>query len=106
MTPQTLDGRLGTSITLDVCLPCQVLWFDTFENLKLAPAAVLTLFRLIGEQTGPPRKPIAVNPACPRCGSRLALTHDQQRNTHFQYKRCPHEHGRLSTFVDWLKTEN
>ena len=44
MTAQTLDGHLGTLVTIDLCVPCQMFWFDTRESLKLAPGAVLKLF--------------------------------------------------------------
>ncbi len=43
---------------------------------------------------------------CPRCQARLVPTHDLQRNTRFQYLRCPQEHGRLTTFYDFLREKN
>jgi Zn-finger nucleic acid-binding protein len=106
MTTQILQGRLGTTVTIDLCLPCQVFWFDTFENLRLSPAAVLKLFHIIGEQSSAPRAATAANPVCPRCGAKLLPTHDQQHNTRFQYLRCPRDHGRLTTFVDFLREKD
>ena len=106
MTRETLAGHLGTPIIIDLCLPCQVLWFDTHESLQLSPGAVLKLFRVIGEQALAPRPPAAHDPLCPRCGIRLVLTHDQQRNTKFQYLRCPWDHGRLIAFVDFLREKD
>lgn len=43
---------------------------------------------------------------CPRCSSQLLVTHDRQRNVGFQYRRCPHGHGRLITFFDFLREKN
>ena len=43
---------------------------------------------------------------CPRCNSRLALTHDLQRTTHFSYYRCDWGHGRLTPFVQFLLEKN
>jgi hypothetical protein len=106
MTAQTLDGHLGTLVTIDLCVPCQMFWFDTRESLKLAPGAVLKLFRIIGEQTLTARPPAARRPACPRCHVRLFLTHDRQRNTGFRYLRCPKDHGRLITFVEFLREKD
>jgi Zn-finger nucleic acid-binding protein len=106
MTPQTLEGHLGTSVTIDVCLPCQVFWFDSGESLKLSPAGVLALFRMIGEHPWTARPADASRPACPRCDVRLFLTHDQQRNTKFEYLRCPKGHGRLTTFMNFLREKN
>lgn len=106
MTEQTLDGHLGTTVSIDLCLPCQVFWFDTQESLRLSPRAVLQLFRVIGERALERRPPAASHPACPRCHLRLALTHDRQRNTPFQYLRCLKEHGRLISFVEFLREKD
>ncbi len=43
---------------------------------------------------------------CPRCATRLALTQDLQRATHFSYYRCPFGHGRLSPFMQFLREKN
>jgi hypothetical protein len=37
---------------------------------------------------------------------RLMPVHDMQRTTRFQYLRCPAHHGRLITFVDFLREKN
>src|SRR5580765_8724244 len=106
MNLEHLDGHQGTSVTIDLCLPCQVFWFDSHESLKLSPGGVLKLFRLIGERALTPRPTVTDEPVCPRCRTRLLPTHDQQRNTRFQYLRCPREHGRLITFVDFLREKD
>lgn len=107
MTPQALDSHLGTPVTIDVCRACQVFWFDARESLRLSPGATLKLFRLIGEcgaSGSPPPAPSAAS--CPRCPSRLQRTHDRQRNTAFQYLKCPKEHGRLTSFMDFLREKD
>ena len=106
MAAETLDGHLGTSVTVDLCLPCQVLWFDTRESLKLSTGGVLKLFRIIGEDALAARVPTTNVPACPHCGTRLLQTHDQQHNTRFEYLRCPRDHGRLITFVEFLREKD
>jgi hypothetical protein len=65
-----------------------VFWFDRHENLRLAPAATLELFGLIGEAAAArqgPKTALAVVLQCPRCRSRLRVTYDRQRNTPFRY---------------------
>src|SRR5262249_30433082 len=42
---------------------------------------------------------------CPRCASRLILTHDMQRSTRFTYWRCD-DHGRLMPFFDFLREKD
>ena len=106
MEPQTLNGYLGRTLEIDLCLACQMFWFDQGESLQLTPGTTLKLFRLIGEQAGAKRGPVAEQPDCPRCGSPLVMTHDKQRNTPFQYWRCDRGHGRLITFFDFLREKN
>jgi hypothetical protein len=106
MTTLSLEGRLGRPVTIDLCPPCQLIWFDRRESLQLSPAATLHLFRLIGEQAGTRRGRLGEALDCPRCGARLKLTHDRQRNTAFQYRRCEARHGRLITFFDFLREKD
>jgi DNA-directed RNA polymerase subunit RPC12/RpoP len=100
-----LEGRLGTTVEMDSCSVCRVIWFDRFEELHLTPASTLKIFKTISEPTAPPI-PLATALRCPRCQSRLLLTHDMQRNTPFQYWRCDSGHGRLITFVDFLREKD
>lgn len=106
MMAHVLAGHHGSEVTLDVCLECQVFWFDAKESLQLTPASTLMLFRLIGEQTTGKRHSLTSTSACPRCGLRLKPVHDIQRATKFTYRRCPREHGRLITFFDFLREKN
>jgi hypothetical protein len=106
MSEEALAGNSGKSITIDMCLPCQVFWFDTHESLQLSPAAILKLFQIIGDQVVVPRPAITGEPLCPHCNLHLVLTHDLQRNTKFQYMRCPWDHGRLITFVEFLREKD
>jgi hypothetical protein len=48
MTDWTLDGRLGTQITVDVCTDCQAFWFDQHKSLQLSPGSTLKLMKFIG----------------------------------------------------------
>jgi hypothetical protein len=106
MTAMTLDARLGRSVAVDLCYPCQAFWFDAYESLQLLPASVLQLFRAIGVQANaaPARWPDST--ACPRCRVLLVLTHDQQRLTKFEYRRCQDGHGRLISFFNFLREKD
>jgi hypothetical protein len=106
MTTPTFESHLGTQVEFDLCPTCQVIWFDHMESLRLAPAAVLKLFRLIGERSQTSPAPITGRLKCPRCDLPLSLTHDRQRNTPFRYWRCAREHGRLITFFDFLREKD
>ncbi|HSG00750.1 MAG TPA: zf-TFIIB domain-containing protein [Vicinamibacterales bacterium] len=106
MTAQELGSHHGRPVTIDICLPCQSMWFDTFESVSLSPASTLALFRLIGEhaEATPQHHTDVVH--CPRCGAAMQKTHDLQRNTRFEYVRCPARHGRLTTFYNFLREKN
>jgi Zn-finger nucleic acid-binding protein len=102
----TFVGQLDRMIEVDLCDPCQSLWFDGRENLQLTPGATLTIFRSIGEHVHKPELQDAELVKCPRCKARLRRTQDLQRATRFQYFRCPNNHGRLITFFDFLKEKD
>jgi hypothetical protein len=106
MVEETLQGKLGRPIGVDLCFACQAFWFDSHESLRIAPAATLKLFRIIGEHAA--REPAAPPTAgsCPRCGRPLRPTSDMQRNTRFEYLRCPDGHGRWMTFYSFLRAKD
>lgn len=106
MTDMLLDSRMGPPVTLNLCLVCQMFWFDMYENLKLATGSTLRLMKFISEH--PPKGPVllAQDLRCPRCNSGLHLTHDFQRATRFSYWRCEQECGRFIGFVDFLREKD
>ncbi|MEZ5320037.1 MAG: zf-TFIIB domain-containing protein [Vicinamibacterales bacterium] len=108
MEAVTLDSHLGRPITIDLCQACQAFWFDAQESLRLSPGSTLELFHRIGRDAtaAGPAKAVATRPPCPRCGAPLRLTKDMQRNTRFEYDRCPAGHGRLTTFFNFLREKN
>lgn len=106
MHPHRVDGYLGREVDVDVCVACQSIWFDAQEHLQLTPGATLTLFRVIGENVSRPQWEDRDLAHCPRCRAQLRRTQDIQRNTHFEYFRCPNQHGRLESFFDFLKEKN
>ena len=97
---------MGREVEIDICVLCQALWFDARENLQLTPGATLGLFRLIGEKVARPAVENRDLAKCPRCHAQLRRTQDIQRNTRFEYFRCPNDHGRLITFFDFLKEKD
>jgi Zn-finger nucleic acid-binding protein len=106
MAGRALDGRYGRRIEIDLCHACASLWFDGAESLTLSSQAVLELFALIHDERAESRRPLGTRLRCPRCRQPLARTTDLQRSTRFGYWRCPAEHGRFITFVDFLREKN
>jgi hypothetical protein len=106
MTAVAVDARLGAPLTIDLCPASRAIWFDRFEDLQLSPAATLKIFGMISEQSNAAAAPWPGAIACPRCGAGLLYTHDIQRNTKFQYWRCDAGHGRLMSFIDFLRVKD
>jgi hypothetical protein len=106
MKALTLDGHYERSVVVDLCQTCQAFWFDGLESLQLQPASVLELFRIVGEAGGGARAPLADDARCPRCDLQLVRTFDQQRQSRFEYRRCPEGHGRLTSFFNFLREKN
>ena len=79
---------------------------DKYESLKLAPASTLTLMKFIGEHTSRSKELNTDQLRCPRCTAHLKATTDMQRDTKFNYWRCPQEHGRFIRFFDFLREKN
>lgn len=90
-------------VLIDICWDCHVFWFDRLESAQLAPAAVIELFRLIHEHRDRPVRPLAEQMACPACAGPLTFTHDVQRTNRINYYRCGRSHGRLTTFLQFLR---
>jgi hypothetical protein len=106
MEKHSFEGRPQGKVELDTCLACHVIWFDPHESAQLTPGAVLDLFRMIHELDGKPQRPLADAPRCPACRSRLAYTRDIQRTNRITYYRCGEGHGRLTTFLQFLREKN
>jgi uncharacterized protein YbaR (Trm112 family) len=106
MSGETLEAKYGKSVDVDICHPCSALWFDSLEDLALAPSGVLRLFVVINDNRAAQRQPLPTTMACPRCRQPLVLTHDMQRTTRFTYWRCPSEHGHFMTFFEFLREKN
>lgn len=106
MHGRRLDAHYGRVVELDLCHGCALIWFDSRESIALTPGAVLRLFTALDEhheQRHPLQRDVM---ACPRCRRQLKITRDRQRTTPFSYWRCPTEHGRLTTFFDFLREKD
>jgi Zn-finger nucleic acid-binding protein len=103
MSAQSLERGLGGSVELDLCFPCQAVWFDQGESAQLAAQAVIDLFRLIHDHGDGERRALPQILQCPRCATRLTYTHDIVRSNAIAYYRCEFCRGRLTTFLQFLR---
>jgi hypothetical protein len=105
MQSMMLEVQLKAQVPVEICTNCEGFWFDNHEEIGLSPGSVLSLMKIIGDQSAL-RKPALANTLfCPRCSGHLNLTHDMLRATRFSYWRCP-QHGRFMGFFDFLREKN
>jgi Transcription factor zinc-finger len=106
MERRRFEAHYGRAVDLDLCHGCGLIWFDARESIALTPGAVLRLFAALDAHREQ-RHPLAdATLRCPRCRQPLQSTVDRQRATVFSYWRCAAEHGRLTTFFDFLREKN
>ena len=97
-----INGVPGGTVALDLCFACQGMWLDPSENLKLAPAAVAELFKVLHTHRDTPRQPLASEMGCPHCRSSLAQGFDVVRSGRYITFRCTNGHGRFSAFSSFM----
>lgn len=90
-------------VVLDLCFPCQGIWFDTLESTQIAPGGIVELFKLIHEHHNATRRPLRDLLQCPRCHEKLKHGTDVTKyGGRFNYHRCLQKHGRFTTFSQFM----
>lgn len=102
MEMHLLPGVHGGTVELDLCFACQGMWFDPAENLKLAPAGVAELFKMLHQRRDTPRQPLAATLGCPHCKTSLTQGFDVVRSGRYITYRCAKGHGRFSAFSSFM----
>ncbi|MBL8516323.1 MAG: zf-TFIIB domain-containing protein [Betaproteobacteria bacterium] len=103
MLVESIPREYSGEIVLDICYHCHVIWFDQFESAALPPAGVMALFRKLHQHDADARLPLAQRMTCSRCPAPLAEAQDFVKAGRITYHRCPAGHGRLTSFVQFLR---
>jgi hypothetical protein len=103
MEPHRFARHVHGEVIIDVCWRCHAIWFDQYESAQLSPESVIALFRRIHEHRAQPPGGLADHMRCPRCTRSLELVHDMQRHNRLRYHRCPDGHGRITSFMQFLR---
>lgn len=98
--------HLNTPVEIDICWPCHLIWFDHLESTSLSPQSVIDLFRRIHAHRDDQRNIVSLAPRCPISREKLLLTNDLGRGGRFSYYRSPKGHGRLISFVQFLREKS
>lgn len=102
MQVHELPGQYDSKVEIDFCFGCQGIWFDSMENLKLAPAAVAMMFKEMHRHRDTPHAPLAERLRCPQCRGGLVQGFDIVRSGRFITHRCEARHGRFSSFAAFM----
>ncbi|MFN4325186.1 MAG: hypothetical protein ACK4FP_04790 [Azonexus sp.] len=90
-------------VILDLCYPCQGIWFDDFESVQITPGGIIELFKLLNEHRDTPCQPLRDPLRCPRCREKLLHGIDRAKyGGQFNYHRCLQKHGRFTTFGQFM----
>jgi hypothetical protein len=103
MEALALSNHIGGPVTIDLCWPCHMIWFDGLESTSLSAGSVIELFKRIHEARNKGRNTVSMQCACPSCARTLSHTSDLTRAGRFSYHRCPGGHGRLISFAQFLR---
>ena len=98
--------HIGTGVTIDVCWPCRLIWFDHLESTSLSPGSVIDLFKRIHAARDGARNLVRLQSSCPICAASLSNTSDLAKGGRFTYLRCGNGHGRLIAFTQFLREKN
>ncbi|MGQ3054789.1 MAG: TFIIB-type zinc ribbon-containing protein [Roseateles sp.] len=102
MQVHVLPGIYNGEVEIDFCFGCQGIWFDHLENLKLAPAAIATVFKEMHHHLAAQHQPLASRLNCPQCRTQLTQGFDLVRSGRFITHRCDNRHGRFSSFASFM----
>ena len=103
MNRHRFDSTDVRPLEVDVCYSCHAIWFDAHESARLSPDGVVELFRFIHGKNGAATARLSAKMNCARCRTMLEPASDIARNNRFSYHRCPNGHGRLTTFLHFLR---
>jgi len=102
MSAHKLASVVGSRVEIDLCFACRGIWFDPLENLRLSPAGVVALFKLLHEHRNDAQLALAHQLACPRCSRVLTQGFDVVKSGRYITYRCAQRHGRFSTFASFM----
>ena len=103
MQQLTLPGHYGSSVELDLCAPCHLVWFDQTEAARLPGTALLELIGTMAHSQTLPHEVLRDDARCPRCSGHLKTVHNSTRWGHSLQLECQRGHGAYQTFAQFLQ---
>ena len=98
-----LAGHYGSSVELDVCGSCDLVWFDGTESARLNGSGLLELIGLMAAAYDLPYQPLTPATRCPRCAGNLKIVHNQSRWGRSVQLQCLKRDGAYQSFAEFLE---
>ncbi|MEO5881719.1 MAG: hypothetical protein ABIQ06_04835, partial [Caldimonas sp.] len=98
-----LSGHYGSSVELDVCGSCDLVWFDGTETARLNGPGLLELIGLMAAAYDLPHQPLSAATRCPRCAGKLKTVHNQSRWGRSVQLQCLKRDGAYQSFAEFLE---
>jgi hypothetical protein len=102
MQALALAGHYGSTVEIDLCAPCHLVWFDTVESARLAGPGLLALVGAMAEAQSLAHQPLRPQLPCPRCNAPVRTVHNQTRWGRSLQRECPERHGAWQSFAQFL----
>lgn len=102
LSVEHFEGHYGARVELDLCHPCELIWFDKLENIRLSASGVLTLMRAMSQGLDGARPVLPEALGCPRCEAVLRTEPRRKGPATWQVRACPEGHGQLVRYLDYL----
>lgn len=102
MRPLALAGHYGSTVEIDLCAPCHLVWFDGSETANLSGPALLDLIGAMAAAHSLPHEVLRPQLACARCHGPVKTVHNQSRWGRSLQLGCLARHGAYQSFAQFL----
>lgn len=97
-----LAGHYGSTVEIELCAPCHLVWFDAVEAARLAGPGLLALVGAMAAAQSLAHQPLRRDLACPQCRGTVRTVHNRTRWGRSLQLECPQRHGAWQTFGEFL----
>lgn len=102
MRAVALAGHYGSTVTIDLCPDCDLVWFDDVETARLSGPGLLDLIGEMAAAHGLPHRSVSASIACPRCAGPVRSVHNRSRWGASMQLACSKRHGAYQSFAQFL----
>jgi len=97
-----LPGHYGSTVEIDLCAPCHLVWFDMVESARLSGPGLLALIGEMAAAQSLAHQPLRPDIGCPHCRNPVRTVHNRTRWGQSLQLECPQRHGAWQTFGQFL----